>query len=107
MGEGKINLGSGSYVSSFSKIKSTKGCTITIGDNCRIANNFFCHTQSLINPGNITIGNHCFIGAYVFIREGITIGDNCIIGAHSVVTKDIPANSVAVGSPAQVIKKVS
>ena len=37
---------------------------------------------------------------------GVTVGDNCVIGAGSVVVKDIPANSVAVGNPARVIKKL-
>jgi len=54
------------------------------------------------NP--IEIGNNVWLGSKVTVAAGIKIGDNCIIGANSVVTKDIPPNSMAVGSPAKVIK---
>lgn len=50
------------------------------------------------------IGENCFIGIRVSIMPGIKIGDKCIIGSHSVVTKDIPNYSMAVGNPAKVIK---
>jgi len=54
----------------------------------------------------VHIGDDCWIGGNVVIVAGVTIGDGCTIGAGSTVTKDIPAWSVAVGSPARVIKKV-
>ncbi|RSM04455.1 hypothetical protein BHE90_003938 [Fusarium euwallaceae] len=54
----------------------------------------------------VTIGDDCWIGSNVIIMPGITIGRGTTIGAGSVVTKDIPEFSVAVGSPAKVIKKV-
>ncbi len=53
----------------------------------------------------VFIGDFCWIGANVLILPGVKIGNNCIIGAGSVVTKDIPDNSIAVGNPAKVIKK--
>lgn len=53
---------------------------------------------------NTKIGKKCFIGVGSMILPGVTIGDEVIIGAYSVVTKDIPSNSVAVGNPAKVIK---
>lgn len=56
--------------------------------------------------GKITIGEDCWIGGNVIILPGITIGRGTTIGAGSVVTKDIPAESVAVGNPARVIKKI-
>ena len=52
----------------------------------------------------ITIGNNVWIGANVTVLPGVTIGDNCTIGAGSVVSKDIPANSIAVGNPCKVVK---
>lgn len=55
----------------------------------------------------ITIGNNVWIGAQCSILPGVTIGDNTVIGAGSVVTRDIPANVVAVGNPCRVIKQIS
>ncbi|GAA5215197.1 sugar O-acetyltransferase [Corallincola platygyrae] len=54
----------------------------------------------------IRIGDNVWVGGNVSIMPGITIGDNCVIGAGSVVTKNIPANSIAVGNPCQVKKSV-
>lgn len=53
--------------------------------------------------GRVTVGSRVFIGAESVILPGVTIGDDVIIGANSTVTRDIPAGSVAVGSPARVI----
>jgi acetyltransferase-like isoleucine patch superfamily enzyme len=52
----------------------------------------------------ITIGNDVYLGVRTLIMPGVTIGNRCIIGAGSIVTKDIPDNSVAAGVPARVIK---
>lgn len=54
----------------------------------------------------VVIGNDCWIGGNSTILPGVTIGDGCTIGAGSVVTKSIPPYSVAVGTPARVIKQV-
>lgn len=54
----------------------------------------------------VTIGNDCWIGGNTIIMPGITIGNGCTVGAGSVVTRDIPPFSVAIGSPARVVKKV-
>lgn len=61
----------------------------------------FCKT--LAAP--VTIGNHVWIGGGVVILPGVTIGDNVVIGAGSVVTKDIPSNTIAYGNPCRVIKE--
>lgn len=91
---------------------------IALGDNVHIASNvsFITHdiTQVVLNNiegkdiyqeriGCINIGNNVFIGSFTRILFGVSIGDNVIIGAGSIVTKDIPANSVAVGVPAKVV----
>lgn len=52
----------------------------------------------------VKVGNDCWFGANVVVCPGVTIGDNCVIGAGSVVTKDIPANSIAVGNPCRVLR---
>jgi len=54
----------------------------------------------------VDIGDDCWIGGNTTILPGITVGEGCTIGTGSVVTRDIPPFSVAVGSPARVIKKV-
>lgn len=56
------------------------------------------------NLGPVVIGADCWIGMGVCILPGVTVGDGCVVGAGSVVTKDLPAGSVAVGNPARSIK---
>ena len=57
----------------------------------------------LPSNGHITIGNNVQFAQNVTVLKGVTIGDNCFIGFGATVTHDIPANSVAVGTPAKVI----
>lgn len=52
----------------------------------------------------IKIGENCWIGTNVRICKGVTIGDNSIVAACSVVTKDVPANCIAAGNPAKIVK---
>ena len=54
----------------------------------------------------VRIGKNCWIGAGALIMPGVTIGDNSVIGAGSVVTRDIPANVVAVGNPCRVMREI-
>lgn len=56
---------------------------------------------------SVHIGNNVWIGAGAVILPGVTIGDNTVIGAGSVVTKDIPANVVAVGNPCKVLREIN
>lgn len=84
---------------------------ITIGDDVTLAPrvHILAHDASTKNGlgytrlGLVDIGNNVFIGASSVVLPGVQIGDNVVIGANSVVSSDIPANSVAVGSPARVI----
>ncbi len=55
----------------------------------------------------VHIGDNCWIGSNAVICPGVTIGENTVIGAGSVVTKDIPANVIAVGNPCRVIREIS
>ena len=89
--------------------------SITIGDMTDIASGvsirdsdghaIFPKTKDSIKSP-IIIGNNVWIGANAMILKGVHIGDGAVIAAGSVVTKDIPADSVAVGNPARVVKKV-
>jgi len=80
---------------------------VTIGRNCVLATRsaVLAHGVLATPEGGraVTIGDNCYIGYGAIIVPGVTIGDNCIIGAGAVVGKDIPANSIAVGNPAQVV----
>lgn len=91
---------------------------IYVGDNTMFAPNVVVATASHpIDPSlrakglqfnlPVRIGKNCWIGAGALIMPGVTIGDNTVIGAGSVVTKDIPANVVAVGNPCRVLREVS
>ena len=55
----------------------------------------------------IHIGENCWLGAGVIVVPGVTIGDNVVIGASSVVTKDIPSNPVAMGTPCRVVRQIN
>lgn len=84
---------------------------ITIGDDVTLAPkvHILAHdasTKTALDKtriGLVNIGNNVFVGANTTILPGVTIGDNVVIAAGSVVSKDIPSNSLAVGSPAKVV----
>lgn len=87
---------------------------IEIGDNVTLAPrvHILCHDASTkpfldyTKIGRVTIGSNVFIGASTIVLPGVTIGNNVIVGANCTVTKDIPDNSVAVGTPARVISSL-
>lgn len=54
----------------------------------------------------VHIGKNCWLGAGVIVLPGVTIGDNTVVGAGSIVTKDLPANVVAVGNPCRVLRPI-
>lgn len=100
---------------------------VEIGDNCLFASHVYISDNShgsysgssddsspetppvdreyVTSP--VIIGKNCWLGEGVIVLPGVTIGDGCVIGAHSIVNKSIPSSSIAVGSPAKVIKKYS
>lgn len=77
-----------------------------IGDNFTFRNTTTIGNKNDDNSQRPVIGNNVTLGANVVIFGGIVIGDNVIIGAGSVVNKDIPSNSVVVGNPCRVIRKL-
>ena len=90
---------------------------VTIGDDCFIGPNVSiytaCHSTDPVERNSrrewakpVIIGNNVWIGGSVTILPGVTIADNVTIGAGSVVTRDIPSNSVAAGNPCKVIKHI-
>lgn len=60
--------------------------------------------QQAMQEKDVVVGNDVWLGARVIVTAGVTIGDGCIVGAGSVVTHDLPPNSIAVGAPARVVK---
>ncbi|MHA7967574.1 sugar O-acetyltransferase [Paenibacillus sp. CAU 1782] len=91
---------------------------VTIGNNALLAPNVSIYTAGHpIHPDSrnsgyeygiaITIGDNVWIGGNVIINPGVTIGSNVVIGAGSIVTKDIPDNVIAVGSPCKVIREIT
>lgn len=91
---------------------------VTIGDDCFIGPNVSiytaCHSTDPVKRNSrqewaepVTIGNNVWIGGSVTILPGVNIGDNVTIGAGSVVVHDLPSNSVAVGNPCRVIRRLS
>lgn len=72
------------------------------GDNCRIRNGVVVGLSRVEDPIAPVIGNNVDIGTGATLLGRITIGDNVLIGANAVVVRDVPANHIAVGVPAQV-----
>ena len=101
-----MNISSTARISFRTKLDKTNPKGIFIGDESYIASGaiIFSHDFSRNLKANTHIGSRCFIGANAIIMVGIRIGDEVIIGAGSLVTKDVPSNSIAVGNPARVIK---
>lgn len=114
----------GSHIEVGKNFFANYNCTIIdvakvkIGDNCQMAPNVAIYTaghplhpvarNSMYEYGiSVTIGDNVWIGGNTVIMPGVHIGSNTVIGAGSVVTKDIPDWSVAVGNPCRVIKKIT
>lgn len=94
------------------------GGKVTFGDHVFIAPNcLFTTAEHALDPTQrneglevalpITVGSNVWFGAGVIVLGGVTIGDNAVIGAGSVVTKDIPANVIAVGTPCRVLREIT
>ena len=110
-----IHIGNNVGIGEYARIGGSGG--VSIGNNTIIGQYLSIHPENhnfedpnkLIKDqgttrNGIMIGQNCWLGAKVTVLAGISIGDNCIIAAGSVVTKDIPPNSVVAGVPAKVLK---
>lgn len=119
--EPKIEIGRDVRVNSTCHIGAIN--KIVIGEQCLLGSNVMIHDHShgrntfdessihpsernLYSKGAIIIGKRCWLCENVVVLANVTIGDCCVIGANSVVTKDIPSYSVAVGNPAKVVRQI-
>ncbi len=115
-----IMIGGGTKFRPFhTEIDLSRPSLVTIGENCYFNKGFTLLTHDWVtrvfiysgrdflpSSGCVTIGNNVNTAYNVTILKGVTIGDNVFIGANSVVTKDIPSNSIAVGAPCRVIMSI-
>lgn len=106
-----VKIGARVYINSGCLMMAAGG--ITIGDDTQIAanvqlisNNHDLKERQIITCKPIKIGRNVWIGAGATILPGVTIGENSIIGAGSVVTKDVPSDSIYAGNPAKFIKRI-
>jgi len=119
-GKENITFGEDVWIGYFTLIDGS--APLTIGSKVAISSGVHIYTHdtsfqkaldiprkpdgSHVHRAPVTIGNNVQIGANSVILPGVTIGDNVVIGAGSVVNKNIPSNSVAVGNPCKVVKKL-
>jgi acetyltransferase-like isoleucine patch superfamily enzyme len=112
-GHGHIRFGSYCIVAPGVRIRSAIG--IEIGDSCMLAESVMITDTDWHNhyhriyPGKrapVVLEDNVWVGDRVTICKGVRIGKNSIIGASSVVTRDVPANSVAAGNPARIISEL-
>ncbi|MDO6498347.1 sugar O-acetyltransferase [Photobacterium sanguinicancri] len=110
-----IEVGKGFYANHGCTILD--GAPVTFGDNCLLAPSVVIatagHPLDSVERAKgdeyakaITVGNDVWLGANVTVCPGVTIGDNVVVGAGSVVTKDLPANTVCVGAPAKPVRVI-
>ena len=115
------HIGKNVYIGDYVRFDLQHASMIYVGDYSHITHGcrLLCHQRDLTDyhvgdnaadlgyrTGEIHIGKGVMIGMETMVMPGVTIGDGAIIGARSTVTKDIPAWTVAVGSPARVIKQI-
>ncbi len=112
-----VNLGAnvhiGSHVSIMPYFKCMAAGNVFIDDHARIAmnssiitNNHDFYERDILTVQDVHICENAWIGAGATILPGVTVGRNAVVGAGSVVTKDVPPNTVVVGSPARPIKQL-
>ncbi len=102
-----FRLGLKTDIGAFTYINAKNG--VTIEDSVQVGSHCSLYSISTIDDreGAIILRKNCKIGSHSVIMPGVTVGENSIIGAFSFVVKDIPANVVAFGIPARVVRSLS
>jgi acetyltransferase-like isoleucine patch superfamily enzyme/glycosyltransferase involved in cell wall biosynthesis len=110
---GHLEIGSGVFINYGASLSAHEH--VQIGDNCQIGSYAIMMDNDYHKVGEldatpdsapIVLGKNVWLGVRVVVLKGVTIGDNAVIGAGSVVTKDVPANCLAAGVPAKVIRRI-
>ena len=109
----QITIGAGTFINY--NLTALDVARISIGRDCQLGPNVQLLTPThplaatprrdkLEAAQPITLGDNVWLGGGVIVLPGVSIGDNSVIGAGSVVTRDVPANVIAVGNPARVLR---
>ncbi len=106
MDEGKVTIGSSVFIGPNVSLM-TAVHPLCWQDRNAFFNEKTGEVTNMEWTGPITIGDNCWLGGNVTVCGGVTIGEGCVIGAGSVVTRDIPANSLAVGNPCRVLRPIT
>jgi len=103
----KLQLGCKTDIGAFTYINAQYG--VTIEDYVQIGSHCSIYSVSTIDEkqGRVVLKKGCRIGSHSLVMPGVTVGENAVIGAFSFVNNDIPANVIAVGVPAKVIKNIT
>jgi acetyltransferase-like isoleucine patch superfamily enzyme len=118
-GAARVSIGAGTFLNLGVMVAALH--LVEIGDHCMFANGCLITDadhrvddpeapitwQGFTSRGPTRIGDNVWCGANVVVTSGVTVGQRSVIGANSVVTTDIPAHSIAIGSPARVVKQVT
>ena len=108
-----IHVGKNVFINACCHFQDQGG--ITLGDDCLIGHNVVFATlnhfiepteRASMHPAPIVLGKKVWVGSNSTILQGVTIGDNSIIAAGSVVTKDVPANTIVGGVPARILRNL-
>jgi acetyltransferase-like isoleucine patch superfamily enzyme len=102
----KLKLGSLTDIGAFTYINAKN--EVIIEDEVQVGSHCSIYSVSTIDDkeGPVKLTKNCKIGSHSVIMPGVTVGENSIVGAFSYVVEDIPANVVAFGVPAKVIRKL-
>lgn len=114
---GEVHAGADTWIGPMVMLDGSGG-RVGIGEWCCISAGVHVYTHDTVqrsltggraaaSAAPVSIGDRTYVGAQVVVLPGVVIGDECVIGAGSLVNRDIPSHSIAVGTPARVVGEVA